>query len=132
MGIGFMAVTALAMLAFPRAVLSLYVDLDAPANARMVVLATQFLLVAAAFQLFDGAQAVAAGSLRGLQDTRMPMAYAIFGYWVPGMGTSILLGFFTPLAGLGVWIGLLVGLAVVAALMLWRWTRREALGLVPS
>jgi len=132
MGIGFMAVTALAMLAFPRAVLSLYVDLDAPANARMVVLATQFLLVAAAFQLFDGAQAVAAGSLRGLQDTRVPMAYAIFGYWVPGMGTSILLGFYTPLAGLGVWIGLLVGLAVVAALMLWRWTRREALGLVPS
>jgi MATE family multidrug resistance protein len=132
MGIGFMAATALAMIAFPRLILSAYVDLDTPANAAMVVYATQFLMIAAAFQLFDGAQAVGAGALRGLQDSRVPMAYAIFGYWVPGMGTSVLLGFFTPLRGFGVWIGLLVGLGVVAALMLQRWVRRERLGLVPN
>ncbi len=132
MGIGFMAATALAMLAFPRLVLSAYVDLNAPANVAMVVHATQYLFIAAIFQLFDGAQAVAAGALRGLQDTRVPMAYAILGYWLPGMGTSILLGFFTPLEGLGVWIGLLVGLGVVAALMMHRWLRRERLALIPS
>ncbi len=132
MGIGFMAMTALGMFAFPRAVLSLYVELDNPANAAMVVHATQYLFVAAIFQLFDGAQAVAAGALRGLQDTRVPMAFAILGYWLPGMGTSVALGFFTPLGGLGVWIGLLVGLGVVAALMMQRWARRGALGLVPS
>lgn len=130
-GIGFMAVTALAMLAFPRLILSAYVDLDAPANAALVAFATQYLLVAAGFQLFDGAQAVAAGALRGLQDTRVPMAYAIFGYWLPGMGTSLWLGFYTPLGGLGVWIGLLVGLLVVAGLMLHRWQRRGRLGLLP-
>ncbi|MBO9671015.1 MAG: MATE family efflux transporter [Sphingobium sp.] len=131
LGIGFMAVTALAMIAFPRLILSAYVDLNAPANAAMVVYATQFLMIAAAFQLFDGAQAVGAGALRGLQDSRIPMAYALFGYWLPGMGTSIILGLFTPLRGLGVWIGLLVGLVVVAALMLQRWVRRARLGLVP-
>ncbi len=130
LGIGIMVATSGAMLLFPRGILSLYVDLAAPANAAMIVHATQFLFVAAAFQLFDGAQAVGAGALRGLQDTRIPMLYALVGYWLPGMGTSIALGFFTPLGGLGVWIGLLTGLVVVAVLMLQRWVRREALGLV--
>jgi MATE family multidrug resistance protein len=94
--------------------------------------AVQFMVVAAAFQLFDGLQAVAAGALRGLQDTRMPMLFALFGYWVPGLGTAIALGFFTPLAGLGIWIGLAAGLIVVALLMLQRWSRRARLGLLPA
>ena len=41
-----------------------------------------------------------------------------------------MLGFATPLEGFGVWIGLAIGLVVVAGLLLWRWQRREALGLV--
>jgi len=90
------------------------------------------MVVAAAFQLFDGMQAVAAGALRGLQDTRVPMLFALFGYWLPGLGTAIVLGFFTPLEGLGVWIGLAVGLVVVALLMLQRWSRRARLGLLPA
>ena len=56
------------------------------------------------------------------------MCMALFGYWVPGFGTAIVLGFFTPLRGTGVWIGLAVGLVVVAALLLRRWIRRERLG----
>jgi multidrug resistance protein, MATE family len=90
------------------------------------------MVVAAAFQLFDGTQAVAAGALRGLQDTRVPMAIALFGYWIPGIGTSVMLGFFTPLRGIGVWIGLMAGLVVVASLLLYRWRRREGLGLLPE
>ena len=131
-GIGFMLVTASAMLAAPRAILSLYVDVDAPANAALMIYAVQFLFVAAIFQLFDGAQAVGAGALRGLQDTRVPMAFAIFGYWGPGFGTCLWLGFHTPLGGLGIWIGFAVGLAVVAILMLTRWLRRDKLGLIPA
>ena len=73
-----------------------------------------------------------AGALRGLQDTRMPMLLALTGYWIFGFGTSVVLGFRTPLAGLGVWIGLAVGLVVVAGLLLVRWVRREGLGLVPA
>lgn len=129
MGTGFMALSACAMLAFPREILRIYVDPDAPQNAAMVGFALQFLLIAAAFQLFDGLQAVAAGALRGLQDTRVPMMIAIFSYWVPGMGIALWLGFATPMAGTGIWIGLASGLVAAAILLLWRWNRRERLGL---
>ena len=127
-----MSLTAAIMLFAPAVVLSIYVDVDAPRNAAMLHFARQFLLVAAAFQLFDGIQAVAAGSLRGLQDTRVPMALALLGYWVPGLGTSIGLGFFTPLQGLGIWIGLAVGLVAVAMLLLRRWGRRDRFALGPA
>lgn len=131
LGMGFMALTAAVMLLAPHAILRIYIDPDAPQNAAMVVLAIRYMTVAAAFQLFDGAQAVGAALLRGLQDTRVPMAFALFGYWVPGIGTALALGLFTPLGGLGVWIGLMTGLVVVASLMLWRWNNRARLGLLP-
>jgi MATE family multidrug resistance protein len=131
-GTGFMALTASIMVLWPKLILGIYVDTSAAKNAALLGFALQFMVVAAAFQLFDGLQAVAAGSLRGLQDTRIPMAYALFGYWVPGLGTAVGLGFFTPLGGLGIWIGLAVGLVVVALLMVQRWYRRGRLGLLPA
>ena len=130
-GVGVMLITSGAMILFPQTLMGLYVDTADPANAAMLVLGAQFMVVAAAFQLFDGAQAVALGSLRGLQDTKVPMAFALFGYWVPGLLTCFVLGFYTPLAGLGVWIGLMVGLMVVAGLLITRWTMRVRLGLLP-
>jgi MATE family multidrug resistance protein len=130
-GTAFMTVSAAAFLFLPRVLLSIYVDVNAAANAALIMFAMRYMVVAAAFQLVDGLQAVAMGALRGLQDTRIPMAYALFGYWIPGLGVSLFLGFWTPLQGTGVWIGLAVGLVVVAALMLWRWSRRERLGLLP-
>ena len=126
----FMTTTAAAMLLFPHLLLRIYIDPTSPANAAMAGFAIQFMAVAAAFQLFDGIQAVAAGALRGLQDTRMPMLIAIFSYWVPGFGVAMWLGFFTPLQGTGVWIGLAIGLVFAAILLTWRWSRRERLGLV--
>jgi MATE family multidrug resistance protein len=131
LGSGFMVLTAAVMTFAPKLVLGIYVDTEAAKNAALMGFAVQFMVVAAAFQLFDGLQAVAAGALRGLQDTRVPMVYALFGYWLPGLGTAIGLGFFTPLEGLGIWIGLAVGLIVVALLMLQRWARRARLGLLP-
>lgn len=131
-GVGFMAVSASAMLLAPRAILSLYVDVGDPANAALVAFAVQYLAVGAAFQLFDGTQAVAAGALRGLRDTRVPMVIAVAGYWPAGFGAAIGLGFFTPLSGIGVWIGLAVGLVIVAAALLARWRARARLGLLPA
>jgi multidrug resistance protein, MATE family len=128
---GFMVVMAGVMLLMPGAIVRLYVDPDAPANAAMVGFALQYIAIAAAFQLFDGAQAVAAGALRGLQDTRIPLVIALLGYWGAGFSTSVWLGLYTPMGGYGVWIGLAFGLVVAAALLTWRWHRREALGLVP-
>ncbi len=128
-GTGFMALTALAMVIIPKPLIAIYVDPWDPKNAVLVGFALQYIVIAAAFQLVDGMQAVAAGALRGLQDTRIPMWIAAFAYWVPGIGTSLVLGFLTPLEGVGVWIGLAAGLTVAAVLLGWRWHRRERLGL---
>jgi MATE family multidrug resistance protein len=128
-GAGFMGLTASAMILAPEWLLRIYIDPDAAANAALVGFALQYLVLAAIFQLADGVQAVAAGALRGLQDTRVPMWIAIFSYWVPGIGLSLGLGFFTPLEGTGVWIGLATGLFFAAAGLIWRWHRRDTLGL---
>ena len=128
-GTGFMCVMAAVLLAVPRALVSAFIDVHDPANAEVVGLAVSFLAIAALFQVVDGAQAVGAGMLRGLHDTAWPMAYALFGYWVVGIGIGVWLTFYRDMGGIGVWIGLASGLAVVSVLMMTRWARRERLGL---
>ncbi|WAT19356.1 MATE family efflux transporter [Aurantiacibacter sp. MUD11] len=132
MGTGFMVLTAATMLLAPETLLAIYIDPADPANAALTGVAMGFLFIAAAFQLSDGVQAVAAGALRGLKDTRVPMWIAIFSYWVPGFGLAAGLGLATPLAGTGVWIGLAMGLTCAAVLLSWRWWRREQLGLTQA
>jgi MATE family multidrug resistance protein len=119
------------MFLVPRFLIGLFIDVRQESNVAVLTLATSFLFVAAIFQLVDAAQVLAAGMLRGLHDTRIPMLYAALGYWGIGLPLSFYLSQFTPLAGEGVWIGLAAGLAAVSALMVPRWLRREALGLVP-
>ncbi len=128
----FMTLMALIMWIMPLQLTAIFIDTGDPANAEVVMLAVAFLGMAALFQIFDGAQAVGAGMLRGLHDTTVPMAFALFGYWIVGMGTAVALGFFLDWGGVGVWAGLAAGLAMVSVLMLYRWVRRERLGLVPA
>jgi len=130
-GTGFMAVAALVMVAIPDRLVALFIE-PGPANAHVAALAVSFLGVAAIFQIVDGAQAVGAGMLRGLSDTKVPMLYAALGYWAIGLGVGLGLAFPAGLEGLGVWIGLAAGLAVVSVLMVGRWLRRVRLGLVPE
>lgn len=132
MGTAFMAMAALVMVTFPRTLISAFLDLDVPANAPVIDLAVSFLALAALFQLADGGQAVAAGMLRGLHDTRMPMIYAALGYWGIGLVVGVVLAFVAKLNGVGIWIGLAAGLVTVAILLLTRWLRRERLGLLAS
>ena len=127
-GVGFMAAMALGMWIAPRQLVTLFLA-DDPANALVIGLAVSFLQVAAAFQLVDGAQVIGAGMLRGLHDTRWPLLFALFGYWVVGLGIGAWLAFAADWQGVGIWIGLASGLAAVAALMLARWVMRERLGL---
>ncbi|MGY6569830.1 MAG: MATE family efflux transporter [Salinarimonas sp.] len=127
----FMGVAALVMITAPYLLISAFLDLRDPDNAGVIALAVSFLAMAAIFQIVDGAQAVGAGMLRGLQDTRIPMLYAGFGYWLIGMPIAVGFGLYSPLAGVGVWMGLAGGLTVVAILLMIRWLRRERLGLLP-
>jgi MATE family multidrug resistance protein len=113
---------------FPRELMTLFLD-DDQANARVIQLGISFLAVAAAFQIVDGAQVVGAGMLRGLHDTKVPMLFALFGYWVVGIGVGVWLAFGRDWQGVGIWVGLASGLALVAALMVARWLMRDRLGL---
>jgi MATE family multidrug resistance protein len=130
LGVAFMSAMALVMLTLPHQLVALFLDPADPANRSVIPLAVSFLFVAALFQIFDGAQAVGAGMLRGLQDTRVPMAYAAFGYWGIGLLVGLGLAFGLGWRGVGIWTGLAAGLAIVAMLMLARWLRRERLGLL--
>ncbi|OQM73760.1 MATE family efflux transporter [Manganibacter manganicus] len=126
-GIGFMALMGLMMIAAPHLLLRAFIDVHDPANAPVISLAVTFLAFAALFQIFDGAQAVSSGMLRGLHDTRVPMIYAAIGYWGVGLPLGVLLAFHFGFAGAGIWAGLSAGLAVVALLLLLRWLRRDRL-----
>ena len=134
MGVSFMAMTAVLMIVAPRALIFAFIDTAAPENLPVVELAITFLALAALFQIVDGAQAVGAGMLRGLQDTTIPMIYAAMGYWGVGLPLGVILAFPLGYKGVGIWIGLSAGLAVVAVLLLTRWLRRERLiaGRMPS
>lgn len=127
-GVGFMGAMAIVMWSIPRPLVTIFLA-DVPANSAVIALAVSFLQVAAAFQLVDGAQVIGAGMLRGLHDTRWPLIFALFGYWVVGLGIGAWLGFGADWKGVGIWIGLASGLAAVAVLMLARWLLRDRIGL---
>ena len=110
----------------PGAVISLYLDTRDPVNAEVVRLATLYLGVAALFQLFDGVQVGAAGALRGLRDTRVPMVISLVAYWFIGMPVGVGLAFVAGFAGQGLWFGLVLGLAAAAVLLLRRFERRRS------
>ncbi|WP_051231496.1 MATE family efflux transporter [Kaistia adipata] len=129
LGVGFMACTALMMFAIPNTLIGIFLDRADPKNAEVIALAVTFLGIAALFQVFDGAQAIAGGMLRGLHDARVPMIYAAIGFWGVGLSLSVLLGFWVKMGGIGIWIGLATGLAAVSVMLIARWLRRERHGL---
>ncbi len=92
-------------------------------DAEVVALAAQLLVVAAIFQLFDGAQVIGAGALRGLADVRVPAVITFIAYWLLAIPGGYVLGLHTRLGAVGVWIGLACGLAIAAALLAWRFRR---------
>lgn len=132
MGTSFMAAMAVVLVLAPEVLISIFIDAEAPGSEEVAALAVSFLAIAAIFQIADGAQVVAAGMLRGLHDTTVPMVFALMGYWFIGIGVGAGLAFWRGWEGIGVWTGLATGLAIVALLMLSRWMMREKLGLLPQ
>lgn len=121
--LGTQALSALALLLGNQVVVGFYTG-----DAQVAALAAALLLYAAAFQFPDGIQVIAAGALRGLRDTRVPMLIAAFAYWGVGMPLGAVLGLgvggLTPAMGpRGMWLGLIGGLCVASVLMGWRFWR---------
>jgi MATE family multidrug resistance protein len=120
-GCGFMALCGIVIALMPETLAGLYLSATDPANEGVIPLAATFLYVAAAFQLFDALQVTAQSSLRGIKDARAPMWIAGSSYWLIGFPLAFGLAYWADLEGLGVWIGLLVGLAFAGIGMFWRW-----------
>lgn len=101
----------------PDPLVAMFLDADNANAAEVAAYAVPLLAVAAAFQLADSIQAVAAGLLRGIKDMRVPMLLAVLSYWVVGMPAAWLLAFPLAMGGVGVWLGLACGLALAAVLL---------------
>jgi MATE family multidrug resistance protein len=123
-GVGFMAITAVMFLTVPEQLARAFSD-DAPVIAAAALL----LPIAGVFQVFDGIQVVAAGALRGVGDTRVPMILNLVGFWLVGLPVSAALGLGLGLGPQGIWWGLAIGIGVVALLLADRIQRRFGRGL---
>lgn len=124
-GLGCLVMAMMGMIFWllPETIAAVYVDKSDPANAETIALAASFLGIAALFQIFDGAQVIGMGALRGLSDTRMPMIIAAIGYWVIGAAACVTFAFPLGYGAIGIWFGLLTGLGVVAVAMMIRFHR---------
>jgi MATE family multidrug resistance protein len=113
--LGFQTVSFTGMLLFPELIVSIYTD-----DPVVAPLAVSLLFYAAIFQYPDGLQMVAAGTLRGYKDTRMPMLYMVISFWIVGMTLGYNLTFGQGMGPAGMWVGMIAGLTVAAGLMLLR------------
>ncbi|HEY9815930.1 MAG TPA: MATE family efflux transporter, partial [Candidatus Obscuribacterales bacterium] len=119
-GTAWTAIIAIALLMFPRQAVGLYIDVSAPENYAVVELAIAMMRVGAIAHLFDGLQKIAYGALQGLQDTRVPMVFSFVSYWCIGLTSGYWLAFRWNLGGVGLWLGLLIAVAIAAVVFIWR------------
>jgi MATE family, multidrug efflux pump len=115
LGAGFMTTTAVLFLTLPVPLAAMYT-----ADSALIALAASLIPIAGVFQVFDGLQAVGAGVLRGLGDTRVPVVAMLSGYWLIGVPVSLVLGFKTGMGPVGLWWGFVAGLASVAVFLMIR------------
>lgn len=118
LGAGFMALAALTFVLFGRSLIGAFTM-----DAGVLAIGVTLLRVAAVFQLFDGLQGVATGVLRGVGDTRTPMAWNFAGHWLLGLPLGSYLTFRRGWGVFGLWIGLSTGLIIVGAVLLAVWIR---------
>jgi len=119
LGASFMSCMSIVLVVFPRYIARVYTADEHVIHAAIVLLAA-----GAAFQLFDGIQTVATGSLRGTGDTRTPMLCHFSAYWLMGLPLGTYLCFRRHWGALGLWVGLSLSLIVIGILLLIFWRRR--------
>jgi MATE family multidrug resistance protein len=113
--VGFMCLSAMVFVFAPEWLARRYTDEEATLRV-----AVSLIPLAGAFQLFDGAQAVTSGALRGTGDTRIPAILHLVAFWGFGVPLGAYLGFFTSYREQGFWWGLVAGLGAAAILQFWR------------
>ena len=120
LGIALVAALTLAVIAGRFEIAYLFFGEAAGSASEAIALIATLLLVGSTFFIADGIQTIAAGALRGMNDTRIPLLFAAISYWVIAFPLACALGFRTSLGAVGVWIGLSVGTAVYATLLILR------------
>lgn len=124
MSVSVSLVTIVVFLLMPETLVSLFLAPADPDRAAIVALGVGLLMMAALFQLVDGAQVIALGLLRGVQDTQAPMFIAGVAYWGVGLTSSYVCGFVLGWGAIGIWTGLVLGLGVAAVLLSLRFWRQ--------
>lgn len=114
-------VTLTLYLTVPRFLMRLFLDPTEPNLDAIVEMGVLLLVVSAAFQIVDAMQVAALGMLRGIKDTAVPMVLAVISYWVIGVPSAYVLGFWFDYGAQGVWSGLVIGLSIAAVTMIWRY-----------
>jgi len=116
--IAFMSFTALLFIIFRNQLPHLYTN-----DPAVIAVASQLLIMAAAFQIFDGLQVVMLGILRGLADVKYAMVVAFISYIIISLPLSYLFGFVFKFGAVGVWVGLVASLMIASLLFLQRFIR---------
>lgn len=111
MVLAFMGTMALLFVAFNNFLPTLFNK-----NEKVLLIASNLLLIAALFQLSDGSQVVGQGLLRGMADVKIPTIFAFIAYWIIGLPIGWLLGFKFNLGSSGIWYGLSMGLTTATIL----------------
>ncbi|WP_162417216.1 MATE family efflux transporter [Cyclobacterium roseum] len=111
----FMLLFGLTFLLFRNYLPLLYIE-----EQGVVEMAASLLVVAAFFQISDGLQVVGLGALRGLSDVKVPTLVTLVAYWVIGLPLGYYLSFHLGWSELGIWTGLLTGLTLTAAMLIYR------------
>jgi MATE family multidrug resistance protein len=127
LGIVFMSAMTLAVILGRFAIARFFFGEAAESAGAVIELTATLLRVGATFFVADGIQTVAAGALRGMSDTRVPLLFAAVSYWLIGFIAAYVLAFDTELGAVGIWVGVSCGTAVYAALLIlrFRWLSRH-------
>ncbi|MFE7397787.1 MATE family efflux transporter [Streptomyces sp. NPDC057557] len=114
-----MIVVGILYLTLPELVLAPFLE---SGSDNALTIAGHLLIVTAFLQFFDCAQNIGVGLLRGLDDTKSGFRITLIGYWAVGLPAAWLLAYALDLEAVGIWLGLLTGLATTAILLLRRYS----------